>query len=56
LTEIKVLLAEVVRAADLELLTAEEPGRQSVASMRPRGGVRVRVGDVRRQPDPQRTR
>ncbi|MBV8305059.1 MAG: cytochrome P450, partial [Acidimicrobiia bacterium] len=56
LTEIKVLVAEVVRAADLELLTVAEPARESVASMRPKGGVRVRVGAVRRQPDPQRTR
>jgi len=56
LTEIKVLLAEVVRAADLELLTIGEPPRQSVASMRPKDGVRVRVGAVRRQPDTPRTR
>ncbi len=47
LTEIKVLLAEAVRTVDLELLTTEEPRRQSIASMRPRGGVRVRVRGVR---------
>ena len=46
LTEIKVLLAEVVRAADLELLTVEEPSPQSIASMRPEGGVAVRVRGV----------
>jgi cytochrome P450 len=55
LTEIKVLLAEVVRAADLELLTREEPEPQSVASMRPRGGVQVRVRGVRARPRPERT-
>jgi hypothetical protein len=47
LTEIKVLLAEVVRAADLELVDTTEPARESVASMRPKGGVRVRVSGVR---------
>ena len=49
LTEIKVLVAEVVRAADLELLTVDEPATESVASMRPKGGVAVRVRDVRPQ-------
>ena len=43
LTEIKVLIAEAVRAVDLDLLTREEPAPQSLASMRPKGGVRVRV-------------
>jgi hypothetical protein len=47
LTEIKVLVAEVVRVADIELLTREEPSRESVASMRPKGGVRVRVRSSR---------
>jgi len=48
LTEIKVLLAETVKSVDLELLTLEEPARESIASMRPKGGVRVRVSAVRR--------
>src|SRR5436305_6924802 len=47
LTEIKVLLAEAVKAVDLELLTREEPAGESVASMRPKGGVEVRVRAVR---------
>lgn len=50
LTEIKVLLAEVVRAADLELLTRQEPSRESIASLRPKGGVRVRVKSARPAP------
>jgi len=55
LTEIKVLLAEVVRAADLELLTVAEPAPQSVASMRPKGGVAVRVRGVGVQPNARAT-
>jgi cytochrome P450 len=47
LTEIKVLLAEVVRAVDLELLTRNEPAPESLASMRPKAGVRMRVRAVR---------
>jgi cytochrome P450 len=47
LTEMKVLMSEVVRAVDLELLTRAEPQRESVASMRPKGGVRVRVKAAR---------
>jgi cytochrome P450 len=48
LTEIKVLLAEAVKTVDLELLTRQEPMRESIASLRPKGGVRVRVSGVRR--------
>ena len=44
--EIKVVLAELVRRTDLELLTAQEPGGVGVVSMHPRGGVRVRVRSV----------
>jgi len=47
LTEIKVLLAEAVRTVDLDLLTRDEPQRESVASLRPKGGVRVRVRSSR---------
>ncbi|MBV9412710.1 MAG: cytochrome P450, partial [Acidimicrobiia bacterium] len=47
LTEIKVLLAAAVRTLDLELLTRREPDRESIASLRPKGGVRVRVNAVR---------
>ena len=52
LTEIKVLLAEAVKTVDLELLTREEPARESVASMRPKGGVRIRVRAVRQTAAP----
>jgi cytochrome P450 len=47
LTEIKVLLSEVVRAVDLDLIDVTEPARESIASLRPKGGVRVRVRAVR---------
>jgi hypothetical protein len=47
LTEIKVLVAEVARFVDLDLLTRAEPARESIASMRPKGGVSVRVRTVR---------
>lgn len=47
LTEIKVLLSEVVRAVDLELVDSAEPEYESIASLRPKGGVRVRVRAVR---------
>jgi cytochrome P450 len=47
LTEIKVLLAEAVRAVDLELVDAAEPARSGIASMRPKGGVPVRVRRLR---------
>jgi hypothetical protein len=47
LTEIKVLLSEVVRAVDLDLLDTVEPARESIASLRPKGGVHVRVRGVR---------
>jgi len=43
LTEIKVLLAEAVRTVDFELLTSVEPTPESLASMRPKGGVHARV-------------
>lgn len=43
LSEIKVLLAEVVRAVDFDLLDTAEPAGESIASLRPKGGVRVRV-------------
>ncbi|MBV9412999.1 MAG: cytochrome P450 [Acidimicrobiia bacterium] len=46
LTEIKVLLAEVVRTADLQLVDTAEPARESVASLRPKGGVAVRVSGL----------
>ena len=52
LTEIKVLLAEAAKTVDLELLTREEPARESVASMRPKGGVRMRVRAVRQTAAP----
>ena len=52
LTEIKVLLAEAVKAVDLELLTREEPAGESVASFRPKGGVRVRVKSCRSATSP----
>jgi len=45
--EIKVVLAELVRRTDLELLTTQEPGGVGVVSMHPRGGVPVRVRSVR---------
>ena len=48
LTEMKILVSEVVRAVDLDLLDTAEPARESVASMRPKGGVRVRVSAIRR--------
>lgn len=54
LTEIKVLLAEAVRAVDLELLTTGEPLPESLASMRPKGGVHVRVRAHRQARSPQR--
>jgi hypothetical protein len=47
LTEIKVLVAETVRMVDLELLARDEPQHESVTSMRPKGGVQVRVTGVR---------
>ncbi|MCU1447972.1 MAG: hypothetical protein JWP02_142 [Acidimicrobiales bacterium] len=47
LMEIKVVLAEVVRRVDLELVAATHPGRAGLASMRPKAGVRVRVRAVR---------
>jgi cytochrome P450 len=43
LLEIKVLLAELVRTVDLDLITTAEPGRAGIGSLRPKGGVRVRV-------------
>ena len=47
LTEIKVLVGEVVRAVDFELLDRAEPEGESIASLRPKGGVQVRVRGVR---------
>jgi cytochrome P450 len=47
LTEIKVLLASLVQAVDFDLLDTAEPERESIASLRPKGGVRVRVRGVR---------
>jgi cytochrome P450 len=52
LTEIKVLLSEVVRRLDLELVSSADPGRAGLASMRPKHGVRVRVRAVRESPAP----
>jgi cytochrome P450 len=47
LLEIKVLLAELVRTVDLDLVSAIEPGRAGIGSLRPKGGVQVRVRAVR---------
>lgn len=47
LTEIKVLIGEVVRAVDFDLLDTAEPAGESIASLRPKGGVHVRVRDAR---------
>jgi len=55
LTEIKILVAEVVRGVDFDLLTREEPARESIASMRPKGGVSVRVKQILRAARPATT-
>ena len=55
LTEIKVLISEVVRAVDFDLLDTAEPAGESIASLRPKGGVHVRVRSVRQPAAPATT-